>query len=214
MNARIASLEAKENVIYAGLENGIILCIQCTEMCVTHTFGAYNKTVRSLIMLRPPNQSSKKPTEHHHPQHNSKQARTYHLVNQRKPPPNKLKLYNVSPQNRRKLVHSNSLYKQSFDLSPISFKVNSSYKTTENLLLISIGRGYEGIVGSHTNHPQEFILPSATVSELQSKTQTAKPDPDNSYLLIWSTEKCGGEEEEDTEIEQESFEDSMDQSEQ
>ena len=212
MNARIAALEAKENVIYAGLESGIILCIQCTEMCVTHTFGAYNKTVRSLMMLRPPTQSSKKPVERHHPQHNSKQARTYHLANQRKPPPDKLQLYNgSSPKNRRKLlIHSNSLIKQSFDLSPISCQVSSSYKTSENLLLISIGRGYEGIVGSHTNHPQEFILPSATVTEQQSNTQTAKPNPDDSYLLIWSTEKCG-EEGEDAEMEQENFEDSIDQ---
>ncbi len=209
MNARIASLEAKENIIYAGLENGVILCIKCEDMCVSHTFSAYGKTVSSLMMLRPPNQDSDEPPEN---EHAGAQIRsTYHLAGQRKAPPKKLPLkparkHSPITARRKFLIHSNSLNKQSFDLSPVSFKVSSSYKTAEDLLLISIGRGYRGIVGSCTNHPKEFILPSSTANELQSDNQTAKPNPEDSYLLIWSTEKCEGEEGKEREMTQDAFE--------
>ena len=206
INVCIASLEAKEGVLYAGLENGTILCIHCTEMEVTLTFGAYSKSIRSLMILSPPPINSiPKVTK---PQTAQQTYATYNL--RRKPPPQRLPLQNISPKSRRKrFLHSCSVNTQSFDLSPMSFKVNSSYRTAEDLLLVSIGQGYKGIVGSNTNHPKDFILPSAMVTELQSGTQPAKSDPNSSCLLIWSTEKCGGGEK--AEMKQESFETSVEQ---
>lgn len=79
----------------------------------------------------------------------------------------------------------------SLDISPASFAINSGYKTTDNILLLSIGRGYQGIVGQHDNHPKDFILPSTT--PLQSMTRPAKPEVSSSHLLVWSTEQCGEE---------------------
>lgn len=63
---------------------------------------------------------------------------------------------------------------------------NPSFKqaTDQNSVLLSIGGAYRGIIGSCTNYPSDFILPTSMAS-----TAKAKADSMTSHLLLWSTER-------------------------
>lgn len=173
-------------MLYTGLDNGVILCVHCNDMSVSLLLKAYDRAVYSLMIMKPPKQTSK--------QENTKKKIVYHTQKQtRTPPPKQLPLKSLSPTNRRKEFQSfrKKPRHYSLELSPLALAVNSVHKTSENLLLLSIGTGYKGIVGPHANHPKHFILPS--IAALQSDSTPAKPEASSSHLLVWSTEK-GGEE--------------------
>lgn len=210
--SRITSLTARGEILYTGLENGVILCINCSDMMtVSLHFSAYDRAVSSLLVVKPPGKSFKlsgksfKLSGKHSSSSSSAASvckTTYHTERQRKAPPMSLPLNSPTSSRRRKTMQAvhKSQNNCSLDISPASFAVNSVYKTTDNILLLSIGRGYRGIVGQYENHPKDFILPSTT--PLQSVTRPAKPEVSSSHLLVWSTELCG-EEEEDGEEEDE-----------
>ena len=88
------------------------------------------------------------------------------------------------------------------DIVPGSFQVNSIYQTAENLLLISLGKAYTGIVGCNENHPKEFILPSVGT---QSNRKPAKAEETCSHLLIWSTEICDQVEVEESDMSEDDY---------
>lgn len=185
-SARITSLTSKGDMLYAGLDCGVILCVYCRDMSVTLLLKAYDRAVYSLMVMKPPKLTSNRV--------NNKIKTVYHTQKQmRTPPPKELPLKKLSPNSRRKEFQSvrKKPRHYSIELSPLALAVNSVHKTSENLLLLSIGTGYKGIVGSHANHPKHFILPS--VAALQSNSCPVKPEVSNSHLLVWSTEKCGEE---------------------
>ena len=172
-------------MFYAGLDSGFILCIHSKDMSATLVLKAYDRAVYSLLVMKPPKQTSNQAT--------TKMKTVYHTQRQMRTPPKQLPLKKLSPNSRRKDFHSvrKKPRHYSIELSPLALAVNSVHKTPENLLLISIGTGYKGVVGPHANHPKHFILPS--VSTLQCNFWPAKPEVSSSHLLVWSTEKCGEE---------------------
>lgn len=194
MSAQITSLDAHGDILYTGLENGLILCLKCgPDMHVSIQFGAYNRAVSSLMVLKPPQQSHglQQPeaplrTEKKNPYYTERQKK-------RKDSPHSP----MSSRTRSLRIPQRNKRQQSLDITPGSFRVTSSYQTAENLLLMSLGKAFTGITGPHENHPKEFILPRVS---LQSNRKPAKAEASSSHLLIWSTEICDlveGEESED-----------------
>ncbi len=179
-HARITSLAAEGDILYTGLENGLILCIHCTDMSISLLFSAYDRAVHSLMIMQPMKITSKT---------SPRKEKISRSQATRKGRPLNLPMKNVSLSNPRNNLLSNVPFaRDSLMLSPMSLSVNSGYKTAENVLLLSIGTGYRGIVGSHHNHPGDFILPSAT--PLQSNSKPAIPEASRNHLLVWSTENC------------------------
>lgn len=185
----LTSLTAKGHMLYTGLENGLILCIHCTDMCVSQLFSTYDRAVYSLMIMKPP----KEALGHKASPLVGKQKHFYHSDRpQRTPPPKRLPLKNLSPASRRRNFTCRSKPNNySLELSPLSQAVNPGKETPEDMLLISIGTGYKGVMGSHDNYPKDFVLPS--IADLQRNTGPAKAEASSGHLLVWSTEKCGEE---------------------
>jgi hypothetical protein len=159
---------------------------------VSLVLNAYNRAVYSLMIMKPPKHVSRP--------NKTKMKTVYHTQRQMRVPPlnlplkqTPLKLNQLSPNSRRKAFQSvrKKANTYSTELSPLALALNSVHKNSDNLLLLTIATGYSGVVGPYTNHPNHFILPSVTT--LQSNSRPAKPEPSSSHLLVWSTEKCGAE---------------------
>ena len=151
--SRVTALTACNDFLYAGLENGVILHINCSDGSVSSFLSAYDRAVFSLSILNPPKQKVKQLSA---PKH----RRSYENVE-----------LPISRIRRPQLRKGYSI----------------KHSTTGNQLLLSVGSGFHGIVGSHENHPENFILPAST-SAMQN-TKPAKPNASSSYLLVWSTER-------------------------
>lgn len=180
MNTQITSLDAHGDILYTGLENGLILCLKCVpDISVSMQFSAYNRAVSSLMVMKPPD---------HNPLQPVPTSRTNHYTEkQREPRSAKDSPHSPTSKTLQALVPRRNKRQVSLDITPGSFKVTSSYQTAQNVLLMSLGKAHTGITGSHENHPEEFILPSVG---LQTNKKPAKAKESSSHLLIWSTEIC------------------------
>lgn len=124
-NLRITSLAARGDILYTGMENGAILCIKCAPvMCISLIFNAYNRSVCSLMVMKPPKHATK-----HAVESTTSQKQPHHHTARQRKAPSVLKLHlATSPSERRKRLQSEAggvSYRQSLDLSPSSFSVHS-----------------------------------------------------------------------------------------
>ncbi len=170
---RVASLAAKDHFLFAAAK-GIILYLNCETMEVVRTVSAYQKAVRSLLMINYSGTQSKP--------FDRLVSRTDSL---------KSNISRYSAKSRRNSSCDDILRPSYSSLSSLN-RLQSSRDSfdagddgTSNSVLVSFGVGYNGVVRDSPNHPDSFVLPSEGTRNL---TQSALPDKSVGYLLLWSTE--------------------------
>ena len=106
---------------------------------------------------------------------------SYHATVAKQLPPTSLPLNNTAAFKKKRFQSAHGTEMPGF------FNTQSLHRTVvENTALLSIGWAYRSVVGSESNHPPEFILPSVHAN--QTITKPVKPGVSTSHLLIWSTE--------------------------
>ena len=109
----------------------------------------------------------------------------------------------------RILSKKDSIKFDSSSLFPELTTSGGDYSSADRNLILTLGRGYRGAVGNHSNHPPAFLFPSSSscspslsssslcscssscscscdVDSLRSKVP--RPNPNDGFLLFWSCE--------------------------
>lgn len=173
---RVSSLTSKDHFLYAAVK-GCILCLNCETMEPTRIFNAYWNKVRSLIVI---NYSE---THSRHFQRFVSHSGDNLVMSSSLGSPNQNQKPNSSTESLRNLSSSSST--SSFRQTSRGLSSLDADDGARHSVLVSFGVGYKGVVGDHSEHPENFILPS---DGSRNSYQPAIPDRTSGCLLLWSTE--------------------------
>lgn len=163
---RVTSLTGDEGTLYVGNGAGIILLVNADTVEVTCRLNAYSTPVRCLFSIKMSQAFS----------------RMISLTD------STTLCSNVRNNNSLSTI-STATSLSSLD-SVMTPEPDSPAAFNDRSVLMSFGIGYRGVVGSHKNHPDSFLLPSSLTS-CPCCTHffiQAQPSPSTGYLLLWSME--------------------------
>ena len=171
---RITSLATGNNTLYVGTGGGTILVVNPVDMTAVTRLEAYTTAVRCLSAIK-----MIKPF-----------ARMVSMDT------TAIRSGSGSSVSTLNSTMSSSSY-SSLDSVLASTSPHEPDTTTDDRsILMSFGVGYRGVVGSHKNYPESFILPHNHSSHACSCCThffiKAQPSPMTCYLLLWSIEGSGG----------------------
>ena len=185
---RVTSLTSGNSMLYVGTGGGTILVVNAHTLETTSRLSAYTTPVRCLFSVKMM-------------QAFSRMISTVDSTTMRFNS-SSTSIVNSSVSTMRSSSSSTSVVNSVMSTAPSMSSVSSldSVMTSldpesaavsdERSVLMSFGIGYKGVVGSHRNHPDSFLLPHALTS-CPCCTHffiKAQPSPTAAYLLLWSVD--------------------------
>ena len=158
------------DLLYIGTRGGALLAFNSSSMQLHFTSYVYDGPVRCLLKL--PKQQTREITQPF-----SRNALNLSYTG------------SCDIDSDQLEHHQNATPYSSLDRSKSpTTSLYSQPSSSENSVLVSIGLRYRGVVGESENCPPTFILPS---DGKQTLTKPLRPNPQDNYMLLWSTKHHG-----------------------